>query len=332
MEMRRRIFKIVSILGLPIATSIYFYTKLAACDTGDDDLRQKMDWLYAPGEKPDILFLGSSRVLNLVDPRVIDSVCGTKSYNLGLYNWHLAEMRMQLRVCLETGKVPHIIVFNLDPASFDVRDPVYSFTDVLAYAAKDSVVYNSMSAVQDVYVHKWKYPFYRLQKLTAVNDGVKVKDLWRSEDAICGEVAGRRGKYEPMSVSRGFSPDYEKYSEIYVAPYNEKFDEMGFELLRDMIRLCRNNGIKPVFVTAPMYKDYRTIYLNAEYVLSRAGEVAREEGVPYFNMIDDSMSLHKENFYNFVHLNGWAAERYSLRLAVILRSMDKSCQAGGNTH
>jgi len=321
--MRKRIFKILIIVGLPAAASLFFYRRVAVFIPGDELLHQKMDYLYSPGDKPDILFLGSSRTLNQIDPRVIDSVCGTHSYNLGLNAFNIAEMRMQLRVCLEMGKIPRVLVINLDPSSFNTKEPVYSFPEILGYALRDTAVRNSMAEVQDVYAWKWRYPFYRLQAYTALDDGFKVDAilgdrLYRSaKNRVNGEGAGKAGG--DWRQRRGFEPIYDPYKETYVTPFNITFDDGGFALLRDIVHLCRRNAIEPVFVSAPMYRDYRRFFLNAGQVMSRAGRVLNEEGAPYFNLIDDSLAYREGDFFNFVHLNGWAAERYSRTLAVLLR-------------
>jgi hypothetical protein len=68
-----------------------------------------------------------------------------------------------------------------------------------------------------------------------------------------------------------------------------------------------------------MYRDYRKIFLNPAEILAKVTMILHEERAPYFNMIDDSLPYQKKDFFNFVHLNGWAAERYSLKLALILR-------------
>jgi hypothetical protein len=213
-----------------------------------------------------------------------------------------------------------VLAVNLDPSSFNTHSAVYSFPQLMAYAARDTTIRNSMAGVVDVYKWRWKYPFYDLQVFTAFNDGFKVDAIlsgkeYRREKAvfIAGEEEGVKPDY------KGFVPIYESYMETYVSPFNEKYDEKGFELLRDIVHLCRSHQIQPVFFTAPMYRDYRKIFLNTGEILSRVEVILREERAPYFNMIDDSLPYRKTDFFNFVHLNGWAAERYSLKLALLLR-------------
>lgn len=318
--MRHRILKGLLIIGLPVAISFFYYRKLAAFAPGDALLRQKMEWVYSAQDKPGIIFLGSSRMLNHIDPRIIDSVCRVDSYNLGLDGANITEMRMLLKVCIEVGKVPGILVINLDPSSLDAEDAVWSFTDLLSYAEKDTVVYHAMADGQDVFSCKWKYPFYRLQKVMSLNDGLKLKALFTSDSVLRREM--RDDNEQASYYYKGFRAVYAGYSETYVNPFEAKFQEKGFGLLRDIIRLCKEERIKLVLITAPMYRDYKATFLNAGAVLDRVRKEAVRGGVPYFDLIDDSLAGRRENFFNFVHLNGWAAERYSLELANILNGID----------
>jgi hypothetical protein len=315
--MRKGSLKMLIIVGLPVVASLFFYHRLAIFFPKDVLLTRKMDYLYSKGD-PDILFLGSSRTMNHVDPRVIDSVCGTRSYNLGLNAFNIAEMRMQLKVCLANGKVPRVLAVNLDPSSFSTKTPVYCFPEILRYAERDTVLRNSMAEIQDVYAWRWKYPFYRFQIFTAFNDGFKVDAIFSGKEYRRARAVFAVGEAVREDY-KGFVPIDDPYSETYVSPFNERFDEKGFELLRDLIHLCRERNIQPVFFTGPMYKDYRKTFLNASEILSRVTGILKEERAPYFNMIDDSLSYSKADFFNFVHLNGRAAERFSLKLAVLLR-------------
>jgi hypothetical protein len=321
--MRKVLIKIILIIGLPVGFSIFYYDKLAVFYGAKTNLRKKMDYLYESGDRPDVIFLGSSRVLNDIDPRIIDSVLGTRSYNLGAEQVTIPEMRMLFNVCLECGKRPRVLVVNLDPATFQVDVPVYDFTDILYYSARDTVVYNSMAEIQDVYACRWKYPFYRLQQLTSINDGFKVQALLKSKEAFRKEVHAADQLSPGITYANGYIADYNQYEESYVHPFDVEFQEKGLDLLQDIIDTCRRRRIRVVFVTAPMYFVYREKFLNSSAVLSRVSELARRDSIPYLNLIDDSLlTRHKEDFFNFVHLNAHGAELYSLEVAELLKGMD----------
>ena len=318
------IIKACVIAGLPAIVTVLYYKRLVIFYASDPVLINKLDHFYTSPGKPAYIFMGSSRMLHYVDPRIIDSVCKTTSYNLGIDGLRITEMRMLLRICIEVHKIPRMLILNVDPSSFDTKTPVWSFTDLLSYARRDTVVYDAMAGVQDVYACKWKYPFYRLQNLMSVNDGFKVDALYESEEKMRRQLAAVNEQDQCVVLPDGFSPCYFPYKESYFSGFNEKYQQKGFDLLRDVIALCRQKGIQIVLVTTPMYKDYRNVFLNAGYLLSRVKMAADSMGVPYYNMIDDSLFSGKENFYNFVHLNGLGAEKFSYQLADILHRIDSA--------
>lgn len=238
---RRIILKVVLIVAIPVVVCFFFYKRLALFYSSNPAFNAKMRHLYAPGPSPYYLFLGSSRVIHHIDPRMIDSVCGKTSYNLGVSGFRILEMDMLLRVCIEQRKLPHVVVINIDGGTFDIRQPSWIFTDILNYADTDTVVRHTMARFQDVYACRWKYPFYRLQNYMAINDGYKVWALWKSDAALDRQTA-EWGKLDPETHPDGFSPEDHPYSEIYRDPFNEKFQEEGVGVLCGMINLCREKS------------------------------------------------------------------------------------------
>jgi hypothetical protein len=316
--MRNRIIKICLIIALPVVVSFFFYKKTALFYSENKIFQEKMAYLYDSAARNDVLFLGSSRVFHHIDPRIIDSMCHVDSYNLGMDGLNIAELRMMLYVSISKSKAPRTVVMNVDPSSFKVDPPYYGFTDLLDYTSRDTMVYRVMASVQDVYKHKWRYPFYRLQKYLAINDGFKVDALVEGTEKYRRRV---QALHEDTCVPveyKGFRPECDGYHELFVPPFSEPSQGLAFDVLRDIIHVCKQHDVRLVLVTAPMYKDYSSIFLNADSVLTRVSALAREENTPYYNMIRDSLSMDKDNFNNLVHLGRRGAASYSIRLARIL--------------
>jgi len=322
--MRNRIIKICLVIALPAVVSFFFYKEASLFYSENKVFRQKMAWLYDSAARNDMLFLGSSRVFHHIDPRVIDSICHVDSYNLGMDGLNIAELRMMLYVSIERSKAPRTLVMNVDPSTFKVDPPYYDFTDLLDYAAKDTMIYRLMASVQDVYRHQWKYPFFQLQKYMTINDGFKVDAVLEGTEKYRRRIRALHEEDCPPIDYKGFQPECDGYHELFVPPFSESSQGVAFDLLRDIIHVCKAHDVRLVLVTAPMYKDYSRIFLNADSVLSRVSLVAREENTPYFNMIRDSLSMDRDNFNNLVHLDRRGAALYSIQLAHILRRlMDK---------
>jgi len=316
--MRNRVIKILLIIILPLTGSYFFYQKASFLYEEPNALRDKMGYLYDGGAKHDVLFLGSSRVLRHIDPRVIDSICHVDSYNLGVEGMLITELRMMVRVCIRQGKAPRVLVLEVDPPTLQVEPAYYDFTSLLDYAGRDTVVYNALAAGQDLYKHKWKYPFYILQKYSAINDGFKVNVFLEGTEKFHRRIETLWGDAYLAPYYKGFRPKCMEYHYAETPPFRVPWQEKGIELLRDIIHTCREHNIRMVLVTAPVYKDYYRIFLNADSLAGRIEVLANEEHVPYFNMMRDTLSMDRQNFINPDHLNCRGAELYSAELASML--------------
>jgi len=316
--MHNRVIKILLIITLPLTGAYFFYQKASFYYEEPNALRDKMEYLYNGGGRHDMLFMGSSRVLRHIDPRVMDSICHVDSYNLGVEGMLITELRMMLRVCIRKGKAPRVLVLNVDPSSLQTEQAYYDFTALMDYAARDTVVYNAMAAVQDLYKHRWKYPVYRLQKYFAINDGFKADVFFEGTEKFHRRMETLWDNASLAPYYKGFRPRCTGYRDGITPPFHVPWQEKGFELLRDIIHTCREHGIRLVLVTAPMYKGYDRIFLNADSLAGRIESLANEENVPYFNMIRDSLSMDKQNFINPDHFNCRGAKLYSVELATLL--------------
>ncbi|MDR3714829.1 MAG: hypothetical protein P4L51_18615 [Puia sp.] len=334
----KRFIKIAIILGLPAWVGWFYYSKLSFVHNYDNTVYAKMDYVEHSADKPEIIFLGSSRAAFLIDPRVIDSMCHVSSYNLGMPGMNMPELRMLLRKCVEEGKKPSILVLNIDPSSFDVKVPAFDFPDFLSYAACDTVIYHAMAFIQPEYRFKWRYPLYQFRQLSAMNDGLKIRALFRSAAALAGSVpgdekdparnTGKRGRTD----YKGFDPQYGDYSESIARPFSMEFDEEGVVLLKDIIAFCRLENIRLILVTAPLYREYKKIFLNCDSILDRVSREAAVSKTPYFNFVGDPRYSGKENYFNFVHLNAFGARKYSLDLGRILQGFVSGGAVTGIDH
>lgn len=322
--MRLRLIKILLIIVLPLAGSYLFYHKAGFFYKEPNSFRDKMEYLYDGAGPKDVLFLGSSRVLRHIDPRVVDSICHVDSYNLGVEGMNIPELRMMLRVCIGRGKAPKVLVLNIDPSNLQTEQVFFDLPDLLDYAARDTVVYHAMAEVQCIYRDRWKYQCYRLQRYAAINDGFKVDALSEGEEKFHRRIVALWGDTVAGGGYKGYRPKCEDYHEPKMPSFRVPWQTRGFGLLRDVIHTCRENDIKVVLVTAPMYKDYGSLFENADSLAAGIAMLAREENVVYFNRMRDSVSMDKANFINIDHLNCRGAALYSAELAALLRRLGVS--------
>ncbi len=78
----------------------------------------KFTELFEGHTNHDVLFLGSSRVYYLINPKIIDSVCGVDSYNAGIDGGNLFEFKTSFDAYLQNHPSPRLVVLNIDLHSF----------------------------------------------------------------------------------------------------------------------------------------------------------------------------------------------------------------------
>src|SRR5215204_4792803 len=76
----------------------------------------------------DILFIGSSRTVHHINPKLIDSITGMRSYNAGVDGANLVEMSLIFKSYLNSHPPPKILFIDLSISSFAIdslpfRDP-----------------------------------------------------------------------------------------------------------------------------------------------------------------------------------------------------------------
>ncbi len=71
-------------------------------------------YLVKEGIDADMVFLGSSRVLNHFAPYVLDSVLSLNSYNLGIAGAHFDDMLARYRLYREKNKPPKVVLIGID--------------------------------------------------------------------------------------------------------------------------------------------------------------------------------------------------------------------------
>jgi len=109
----------------------------------------------------DLIFLGSSRTHFGVNPRIIDSICGLRSYNAGVEGGNLYEFEMMLRSYLENHPSPRYVVLNFDLHSFGVASKLFNYPVYFPYTS-NKVIYAYLSDKGYMNTTKQVFPFLKL--------------------------------------------------------------------------------------------------------------------------------------------------------------------------
>lgn len=261
-------------------------------------------------EYNDIIFIGGSRVVRHINPAIIDSINGTKSYSLGTSGIGIVECNLLLNKYLQNHPKPKAVFLNIDCDMFYTDDAVYNMTNYFSYL-DDTLVYNCLSPYKLAYRNKLVQKYYLLQKVFATTDQTKAIHLGIEEPKIAepNNTINFRG-YHPTYAGWNFDAEEQLKNKIKVI-----YRPAGFELLKRMIEKCRRDSINIILVDAPIYYKINTVFINEGEVIDTVKAIASAANVPYLDYTKMEICKSKDFFTDMVHLNIKGSVIYSLQLA-----------------
>jgi hypothetical protein len=257
----------------------------------------------------EIVISGSSRALTHYDPRIIEERTGLTAFNIGL-NGSQTDMQLaRLKTYLRHNRKPSLLIFNLDLFSFQTtHDGVYDPGQYVPYL-EEPPIYAALASINP---DAWKARFLPLY-------GYATWDLrfnW-----ILG-VMGFFGWNPRGGYFLGFNPRHSAWTEDFERfkaknPNGVRFaiEPDGVKQMEEMLRLCKDQGIKVLLVYSPEYREMQKLTTNRAQIFERFGELTYRFGAPVWDYSSSPISARRENFYNSQHLNAEGAMTFSKDLA-----------------
>jgi hypothetical protein len=257
----------------------------------------------------DIVFVGSSRTHVHVNPRIVDSVTGLSSYNLGIEGGRIIEMSMVARSYLEHHRPPRLMVIDLVANSLDVdKLPFFNPNRYYPFLG-DTVIYNSLKPYKPVFVLK----YFPAMRITEADDHLKA-----------GTIAGLLGKHEPVTghTYKGYLENFEdtlppirKVTIDSLMPF--PISKKATKALDYLVDYCRIKRVQIVFTYAPEYRSYE--FTKRAGFFRYVEEKSNSAGIPYLNYRNNPICYDNHLFCNISHLNRHGADVYSAMLASDLK-------------
>lgn len=278
--------------------------------TRRDDGDRKYGLFYANKDVSayDVLFFGTSHMLNGVQPMELWRDYGFTSYNMGNNSEPVEVTEWVTRIAFKyhVPKVAVIDVFYIDRA--DDLEWTYPFRHLFFDNVPFSKLkYDALSAtLPENKVWEYIIPFIayhgRWDELTTGNYLDQVDSLPCQMGA---EFRCLRAAPDP----------YERTHEVYDG------ELPGTQALRNIVEICRENGVEPVLTCIPSPAT-REEQMNCNTVYALADEL----GVPFVNMLDIEglVDFNTDCYDSFSHLNPdgalkvtaylgqWLTEHYDL--------------------
>lgn len=283
------------------------------------DYRQFLDakqTLFQSDSTYDVLIIGDSHVADAIDPRVLDSICGLTSFNLGIYHSTPFENYHALVAALEhMPKKPKTIILGTNPHMFIKKATPGQYT---------ALIVNRLDTKWSLYRDS-EMPVDASFFLRSVKERYLFSSVYRSL---------RGGKYKPTREVHAIYNGYlESRNQIRGTNWTDFKDHDGYVAPKDiqldyfnrMIALARAQHIEVLIVNPPLWNPL----LEAERkradfkdFTASLGKFHDQYDVAVFNenfTVLDS-ALTQGDFLNTEHLNYFGAKKFSIELATWLKA------------
>lgn len=264
----------------------------------------------AKEDKIDVLFMGSSHVINAVNPAVLYRDYGYTSYNMGGHGSVMQATYWELIEALDYCTPEYVVVDAY------MLEKNYQYLDVMEENADASKINTS---IEQLHLNMDAWPLNRL-KIAAVKDLIKDKDKqnqflfdfivyhdrWNELDSndyktLAGKedrnpLFGAEMRYE-VELTPVMSPDPEPGQ---VLPEHT----VGQEYLMKIIDECQRRGIGIVVTYLPFCAT-----TEDKIAANTAGNVAAMYDVPYLNMLNGDIIDIRTDLNDTGHLNVTGADK-----------------------
>ncbi|MGE0267488.1 MAG: hypothetical protein AB7S78_03380 [Candidatus Omnitrophota bacterium] len=262
----------------------------------------------------DLVISGDSRALTAYDCRVISAVTQLSCFNLSV-NGNLIDIQLaRLRLLLKYNKHPKVLIQVLGRSTLELSTPSnpLQFVPFL----NEIELYSALRQTEnkDIFVKAKLLPLYGFSYFRIRRSLNIVDDLFAPNPSDT-----RINGYLP--VYSFWNLDIQQFKNMHKDGITGALSTEGLENLKMLIRTCRENNIKLILVTAPMYVEGRELFTNKDEILSAYEEIARENNLPYLNYFSHPMTNNQNNFYDFQHTNILGAKVISEKLADDINSI-----------
>lgn len=287
----------------------YYYTQYKI---NHKDLCEKSDWaLNIKNQSFDFAFIGNSRVINMVDINLIETVTAFKGINLGLIGACYAENYLLLDQFLKNNNKLKSLIIQVDMHALNSKKELgYPFHNYnYMYLLKDPDVYETFKNNTEIYkLLLWKYiPFTRYMEFS--NKYVLYKMLKGGFECSDDKTFGRTKGSELLSP-KPFQLQRSTYSYWLTNPKDEAY-------LDKLISFCQGKNIQVILYTAPLYNKFSHWELNLANILRDQKIKAKKSGLPFFDysMPENDLCKHVEDYNDYIHMNTNGVAKLSKALA-----------------
>lgn len=275
----------------------------------NEDVYGKINFYLNDTVAYDVLFMGSSRTLGAVNPAIIDSITGYNSYNGGVNGMTGPEIKLLVTKYLESHPAPKHIVLNIDYNIFDLETEIFENQKYYPYAQDKEI--KEVIAPYDKNLEKFQsFPFLKTFYYSDVIWYISLKALLGLDYKTANTL--KKGYRHNFNSWNDIDDQAVAREGVFETPYSNE----GIKLLEDIVQICLEKKVKPIFIFSPIFRAYLDKFSNLEIILSEVSRIATTNKIPFLRYDNlKPIVLEKKYFYDVNHLNYEGASAFSTHLA-----------------
>ena len=230
----------------------------------------------------------------MIDPKIIDTTLGSKTYNLSLNHSDFADNYLHLYLYLKHQKAPEYLFLYATPISFDERLANTFNTYRFAPFIRDSIIYKTVKENDPSYA---KYSFIPVMRFAYYSDFTYLKAIQGGYYFLMNRInVEHPNGYAPAVSSWNTAINEYRVNHSY-------FKKMNWSLLREKyfrktIELAQSVGSKVIIYESPIYKPDEAQLVNRKIMMDKIKCISDSYNVPFLVFDTLSMANNRENFFS----------------------------------
>ena len=275
----------------------------------------KPSFVKAARPSAEILILGPSRAVHMLDPRVIEQKTHRSVYNLGINAGNLDDQMAMLRLYLKYNSRPRLICIEFTPeylSKNDLQFHVFLFVNHLDNA---EIFQTSRRYAPQLawlrFVPLARYGLYNKYLLKRILKGAL--QFFRQGQQPQASFKG----YEPLEDS--WDGKYDDFLKEHPKGGTIEMDPVEIKNLEKLIELAKASSERVIFYEAPILAESLVWCRNREKTLQIVRTIFERHGVSYVNFQDLPLCQSRQWFVNSRHLNRFGTAIFSEAFSELLK-------------
>jgi hypothetical protein len=268
--------------------------------------------MFKDSTKYDILFIGSSRTHTTIYPKLIDSVTDRSSYNTGVDAGRMCDFKMTLDAFLLAHPNPSLVVFTIDPNSFNGDDKVFDPMQYFSLIRYNKVLANTLAqSGHKTFILKF-IPWMNFIYMDDYSKNISISGYRGMKDVGPGEFEYKG--YQSNS-NDCISQTLFRNDSVLIKP-----NPVLVQMFQAMLDTCKKRNIQVMLTFAPEYKhEFSRSFKNIDAFNKVLDSMTRGNGLKIYR--DDSLSMNSDSclFRDIKHVNTSGGLLYSKILGERIR-------------